>query len=118
MTMEDIPIFVTVSEPWDVGEAVKWQRIKGHLLRIEPDSHGGRALVEFDPPITYRGALYRYAIASPRLEGHQIVELSQGKLLCSSLTGISDQQAQSDNPLDTSNWRGGLAFLGDIEVSQ
>lgn len=113
--MKPLLISITVSDPWDVGEAVNWQPIEGHLLQMENDAHGGQALIKFDGSISYRGSVYRYAVASPRLEGHQIAELNAGKMVCSALTGISDHQAESSSPLDISNWRGGLAFVGDIE---
>ena len=115
--MNTIFISITVSDPWDVGEAVNWQPIKGQLLKMEADEHGGKALVKFDAPVSYRGASYCYAVASPRIEGHHIMEVQAGKIVCSALTGISDQQAKSSNPMDTSNWRGGLAFIGDVEAT-
>jgi hypothetical protein len=41
--------------------------------------------------------------------------LYSGKKVLGAFTGISEQQAESSNPLDTTNWRGGLAFSGDVE---
>lgn len=108
-------ISIAISDPWELGEALKWQPLPGELLRIVNDEHGGQALIRFDKPITYHGSVFQLAVASPRLEGHQITELTAGKMVCSALTGISDQQAESGNPLNTSHWRGGLAFTGDVE---
>lgn len=112
-----ISITITVSEPWDVGEAVNWQPIRGRLLQVNTDDHGGNVLVEFEPPICYRNSIYRYAVASPRLAGHQMTEVTNGGMVCSTFTGISDEQAKSDNPFDISKWRGGLAIIGDLESS-
>jgi hypothetical protein len=108
-------ISITVSDPWDFGEAVNWQAIPGQLLQTKNADHGGRALVKFDHPVSYRGAVYRYAVASPRHEGRFIHEIEAGKSLDCALTGISDQQAHSSSPMDMSKWRGGLAVTADIK---
>lgn len=112
--MNPLPILITVTDPWDVGEAVNWQAIRGEVLRTQKGSHGGRALVKFDQSINYRGIAYRYAVASPRLEGRDIAEIEAGKTVDCALTAISNEQAESDDPMNTSKWRGGLALLGDV----
>ena len=113
--MKPIPLTITVSDPWDLGETVNWQPIKGQLIQMKDDERGGQALVKFDAPLSYRGLVYHYAVASPRLEGNHMVEVNDGKMVCSALIGISDQQAESNNPLDISRWRGGLGFDGDVQ---
>ena len=45
-------ISITVSDPWDFGEAVNWQAIPGQLLQTKNADHGGRALVKFDHPVS------------------------------------------------------------------
>lgn len=116
--MRNVPhILITVSDPWDVGEAIDWQPIRGRLLQTETTESGGRALVRFDQPIRYHGAAYSYAVASPRHEGRDIAEIRAGKSVDCALTAISDEQAQSSNPMDTSRWRGGLAFIGDVALA-
>ena len=110
-------ILITVSDPWDVGEAVNWQAIRGRLLQTESTDSGGKALVRFDQPVLYHGAAYNYAVASPRQEGRNIAEIRAGKSVGCALTAISDEQAQSNNPMDTSRWRGGLAFIGDVALA-
>jgi len=105
---------ITVSDPWDLGEALNWQAINGHLLQTESTDSGGKALVRFDQPVLYHGGAYNYAVASPRHEGSNIAEIRAGKSVGCAFTAISDEQAQSNNPMDTSRWRGGLAFIGDV----
>jgi hypothetical protein len=113
--IDPLPISITVSDPWDVGEAVNWKPIDGELLQLQEADHGGKALVRFDHEIVYRGAAYRYAVAAPRLEGGDVAEIEEGKTVGCALTGISQEQARSSDPMDTSKWRGGLAFIGDIK---
>lgn len=116
--MKSVPrILVTVSDPWDLGQAVNWQAIRGQLLQTESTDSGGKALVRFDQPVFYHGAAYNYAVASPRHEGRNIAEIRAGKSVGCAFIAISDEQAQSNNPLDTSRWRGGLAFVADVALA-
>jgi hypothetical protein len=110
------PVRISISEPWDLGETLKWKPVLGHLLRTTSDERGGRALIELDEPVTYGGSVWRYVVASPRHQGNQVTALLSGRSVLSALVGISDQQAKADNPFETSKWRGGgLAFIGDVE---
>ncbi len=115
--MNPLCVTIIVSDPWDVGEAVKWQPIRGKLIDIPPHNQGRHALMKFDEPINYHGSLYHYAVVSPRRSANSIGELYVGKMVCCLITGISDQQAESDNPVDLGRWRGGLAFEGDVDPS-
>jgi len=81
------------------------------------DDHGGRALIKLDDAINYRGSIWRYVVAAPRHQGHEIAGLQTGKKVFGAFTGISDQQGKSSAPLDTNNWRGGLGFIGDVELA-
>jgi len=112
--MNPMRISVSISDPWELGEALKWQPLQGELLQMVNDEHGGRALIKLDNAINYRGSSWRYVVATSRHQGRPIAEIQNGKV-ASAFTGISEQQAESSSPLDTSNWRGGLAFVGDIE---
>lgn len=113
--MKPIPVTIVVSEPWELGVATNWVPIKGKVVSVQVCQHGGRALVQLEPPVEHRGATYAFAVASPRLQGHGAENVVAGTRMCASLVGISDEQAVSADPFDTSSWRGGLAFIGDIE---
>lgn len=104
-----------LSDPWDLGEALKWQPLRGDLLQATHDKHGGKALIELNESISYRGFVCRYIVASPRQKGGEIKELQNGKTVCCAMTGISDEQAKPSAAMDLSDWRGGVAFIGDIQ---
>lgn len=110
-----LPISIIVSDPWDFGEAIDWEPIQGNLLETRTIDGDGRALLKFDRCITYRERSYCYGVASPRLEGHNVSEIEEGKTVGCAITGISDEQAASAHPMDLRNWRGGFAFVGDIK---
>lgn len=107
---------IMLSDPWELGEALKWQPLQGNLLRSVNDEKGGQALIKLEKSLEYRDAICRYVIASPRHEGVEISNLSVGKSVLCGLTGISEQQAESSNPFDLSSWRGGIAFIGDVKA--
>jgi hypothetical protein len=108
-------VTVTISEPWELGEAMQWCSLPGELQRVVDDGPGGRVLIKLDDPIKYRGLEWHYVVGAPRHAGDRVASLQAGQKVLSALTGITGQQAMSDSPFDTSNWRGGLAFVGDIE---
>ncbi|TAK56179.1 MAG: hypothetical protein EPO25_01695 [Gammaproteobacteria bacterium] len=108
-------IAISISDPWELGEVLKWQPLRGEVLQTVNDDRGGRALIRLDDAISYRGSNWRYVVAIPRHQGNEMAGLYSGKKVLGAFTGISEQQAESSNPLDTTNWRGGLAFSGDVE---
>lgn len=107
-------ILISISDPWELGESLRWQPLRGELIESVSDEHGGRALIKLDEAVNYHGSACRYAIASPRHKGNEIGAVQAGKKLVCAFIGISEQQAEV-SPLDTKNWRGGLAFIGDLE---
>lgn len=109
-------VLLSISDPWDLGEALKWAPLRGELLQTNIDDRGGRGLVRLDQAIEYRGTSCRFVVAAPRHEGDTIATaVSGGKVFCS-FTGISDAHAKSDDALSTEHWRGGLAFIGDLQT--
>jgi hypothetical protein len=105
---------VSVSDPWEFGEAIGWRPLVGSLLKIEDDDHGGKALIMFDDVVSYGGAPWRYVVATVRHQGESITALRSGNVVLGSMIGITDEQAESTHPLDVAHWRCGLAFVGDI----
>jgi len=115
--MNPIPVSIVISDPWDVGEALNWAPLRGQMVRVAHDECGGKALIRFEAPISYRGVLYTCAVVTPRHEGHEVMEIVAGAKLCAALTCAPEDQPRSADPFDTSGWRGGLAFIGDIVAS-
>ena len=109
-------VSLTISDPWEVGEALGWERLPGELLLRVHDEHGGRALIKLDSPITYGGSTWRFVVAAPRLVGKGLAGLDGGETVGCGFIGICDQQASSSLALDTSHWRGGLAFIAGLEA--
>lgn len=116
--MSQTRISIEISDPWELGEALHWERLQGTLLQTVNDGQGGRALVELDKPVSYKNLRCHFVVASPRLEGDQIAEVQTWEKVFCAFIGISDDQARSSAALDTSTWRGGIAFIGGIEKTQ
>jgi hypothetical protein len=65
---DPLPISITVSDPWDVGEAANCRQSMVSCYNCRRPTTAARPLVRFDHEIVYRGAAYRYAVAAPRLD--------------------------------------------------
>lgn len=115
--MKAMNVSISVSDPWDLGESLKWRPLLGELMQSSSDDRGGRALIRLGHAIDYRGTSYGFVVAVPRHEGATLAALAEGGRVFCSFTGVSDEHAQSENALSTDHWRGGLAFIGDIEAA-
>jgi hypothetical protein len=114
-SMHPVPIQITVSEPWDVGEALAWAQIHAEIVAIESGAGRDRALIRFATPLEYRGTCYRSAVASPRVAETCISEVVSGAVVGAALTCITAAASLGAGVPDASAWRGGLAFIGDLK---
>lgn len=114
--MKTLRVQVSLSDPWDLGELLKWQPLVGELLKIDVEDRGGRALIKFDQQIHYKEVLYQFVVAAPRHEGDSLTAVHEGGKVFCSFTGISDEHARSKDALSTEHWRGGLIIIGDLEL--
>jgi hypothetical protein len=115
--MANSRIQISLSDPWELGESLKWQPICGELIRLALDPQGGRALIKFDNPISHRGVLYHFSIAVPRHVGSNLKDIHASWGILCGFTGVSNEHAKSELALSTNHWRGGLAFVGTIKTS-
>jgi hypothetical protein len=113
--MKPIPVSIEVSEPWEIGEPTIRLPISGEVLRVGAWRNRDSALVKLGAPIKHRDVVYEFAVATPRREGQRVDQIVAGTTISASFVGISAEQAESADPFDTSGWRGGLAFIGDIQ---
>lgn len=114
--MMPIQVYISISEPWDLGEALEWQPVQGEILKFNAEPHADRALIRLLNPIAHSGKIYRYVVATPRVKKLRVTSLSKGQSLGCAFIGIDDEQVSAVDPMETSSWRGGLAFIGDIRV--
>jgi hypothetical protein len=114
--MKNSRIKVVLSDPWDLGESLKWQPLIGELVKFDFKIPSGRALIKLEQPLSYKGIFYQFAVAVPRHADCNFKTLQEGKKVFCSFIGISNEHAQSVNALSTEHWRSGLAFVGEIEI--
>ena len=109
-------VTIAISDPWDLGESIAWQPVPGTLIELRDDDRGGRALVRLDSPLEYEGMSYAHVVASPRHEGGSLRNVDAGEAVFCGLIGIREQQANSPEALETTGWRGGLGFVGTVQL--
>jgi hypothetical protein len=108
-------VLITVTEPWELGETLRWQPMNGELLLSNVKDGGVKqALIRFDVAVSFQGCDWSYVLGEPRHDGVGLEALAAGKKLLCGFVGISEEQAKSVDRLDLRNWRGGLAFIGDL----
>jgi hypothetical protein len=110
-------VSLTISEPWEIGEAMNWRPMTGELLRTEIIDGRATALLQLDEPIVFEGNSWPYLVAVPRHTGHSLAEIHDGKSVSISMTAITAQQATSVKPCDLSRWRGGLACIAEVSLA-
>lgn len=110
-------VTVSISDPWDLGEALGWSRLRGELLRTQNAQHRERALIRLDDAILWEGTSWRYLIAQARHVEPDIHAIFGGAEVPAGFVGITDEQATSNTQLDTSKWRGGgLVITGTLAL--
>lgn len=105
---------ITISDPWQLGEALGWRPMVGNVVRLEANAATNDALIELDTVVDQRAFPTRFVVATPRHIGESIEAIERGTVVTCSFTGISEEQAFSGYPLDLGSWRGGMAFTGTI----
>jgi len=104
-------VLIKISDPWDLGVQLKWEALPANIV-----SECGKAIVlQLSSPFEYKGMHCEYLVASVRHDGTNVGELRDGKTVFCAMTRITEKQANSENPTDLSQWRGGVAIIGDIE---
>lgn len=109
---------LSISEPWELGEAFGWRPLYGEVLQFTGDLQGGRALIKLDEVLEHGGKCWRYVVVSPRHEGVQIVAIQAGNSVLVACTGVTDSDAESCDEVVPKKWRGGLAFIADMELAR
>ena len=100
---------IIVTEPWEVGDAPRRAKVL--------EDAAGSWLVEYEEPFRYQDVPCQYFILSPRHEGKHLCDIIKGTSLLCSMTRITPEQRNSANPFDLSSWRGGVAFIADVQLT-
>jgi hypothetical protein len=112
-------VTLIVSDPWEVARpdgTVSWATRVVKMSRYDEGADQEVVLLELNGPMEWRGERYRFVVARER-HGHGFVtDLIRGDPIECRFIGQPDGRAQSDEALDTSWWRGGLAGRGTIQL--
>jgi hypothetical protein len=110
-------VSIAISDPWELGERLDWNKLGGEVLRIEHDNRGGQALIRLDEPLIHNKIHWQYMIASPRHKGDTVAALESGNELHSGIVGIPVRQAESAEPFGSPvRLSRRLYFIGSIHL--
>jgi hypothetical protein len=101
-------MMVRVLPDLDIGPIV------GHIVLIK-ESDRNAIIIKLITPFDYGGHHYEYLIATPRKADDSFHTLLKGASVFCSVLKLPSDRISSDDPFDTSWWRGGAAFIGDVE---
>lgn len=104
-------VLIRISDPWEIGEALKWEALMAQIVAVGDNE----VLLRLLNPFEHKGLLCEYFVAAPRHEGDHVNALDSGKSVFCSMTRILGEQATSPSPFDLSNWRGGVAIVGNLD---
>lgn len=88
--------------------------IVGHIVLVKK-SERDAVIIKLTTPFDYNNHHYEYLIASPRKANDSFNTLLKGASVFCSVIRLPSDRICSDDPFDTSWWRGGAAFIGDVE---
>lgn len=86
--------------------------IAAHIVLV--DDTEKKIVLKLDVALNVDGTFYTHAIASPRLERDELIQLSVNGVLGCTVTWIPETQFDVMRPLDVSWWRGGAAAITDV----
>ena len=110
-TLLNTKVSMRISDPWELGEALKWEAFDAEIVAVSDDN----VLIRLLEPFVYKETTCEYFVASPRHEGDHVDKFRNGKSLFCGLTHITSEQAKSDDPFDLTKWRGGIAIIGNLD---
>jgi len=113
-TLSTSKVVMRISDPWELGEALKWEALDAEIISVIGDN----ILIRLLKPFVYRETRCEFFVASPRHEGDHIEALSNDKTLFCGMTRVTPEQANSNNPFDLSRWRGGVALIGNLDLKR
>ncbi len=117
-------IEIPISEPWDLGEHLSWQALRGRIEAIgepNPDEHylteGPVLLVRLEEPFVYRNQTCEWFVGTPRYGDDDVstpVQSVHDRVF--SFVRIPKERALSNDPLDITWWRGGVSLMGRLRL--
>jgi len=108
-----VRVVLSLSDPWELGEALGWRPIRGVVTHQELDSW----LIKIDAPFVHSDLEYQYVVISARHSGASLDQLRSQQVPCN-VVRTTPERAQSETPCDVSWWRGGGAIIGTIVASE
>ena len=107
--IEILPVWVTISEPWDTE--IPDHQLSAELRVFADDGF----LVKLDASFGYKQKNIEWLVAKPRHVGNSLLSMKAGETLSVNMVATKQEAADSENPLDLTWWRGGNAFIGELE---
>jgi hypothetical protein len=112
--MNTIPIRIAISEPWDLGEAISWHEQLGTLIRVENTGSREVGLISLTAKLSYKDQKWPFLLVCPRSDRMNLSAAGAGASVPCNFVGLVHEPVGTALSDVLDDWRGGLAFIGDL----
>lgn len=119
--LKGLPVEITVSDPWEFVTEHGSGPFAAAVVAVGHDTKASSQdllLLKLVTPISHRGTICEYFVAGERSDRDRLADLLRGKTINCTLTRVSAEHALTNNPVDLSWWRGGIALLGSVQTAE
>jgi hypothetical protein len=105
----------SLSDPWDMGEAIQWREMTGVIVGVE--QRQGSIILELDRPFTYKSVLYEYLLVSTRHEGGTFTDcLSKGLEVPANSVQVLRERIWDKTPEIPDSFRQGRGMISSLKI--
>jgi hypothetical protein len=108
---------IAVSDPWEFETETGTGTLYAKILQVGMENSAPAILLQVENPVKYKNMVCEYFVASPRHTGTDLSTLLNDSEVFCALTLIPSDRIKSENPFDLSWWRGGVALIATVKIS-
>lgn len=106
---------IQISDPWDFCDKFGTGPFYAKILKIQEETQ--TILLMFDKSFEQENNRYIFFSASIRHQRFELKQLLEGQTISLAFLSLSEDHLKSQNPFDTSWWRGGgVRFIGTAKI--
>lgn len=106
-------VFVEISDPWELGEALNWPLLTGQLVECKSSEDAQIFVFKLDQEITYKNEKYYRFLVSNRHDGDAVTDIYSGRSVPCAYESISHQPDKAEKIMPDRR----LYFIGSLSLT-